>query len=319
MGGIFGSKAPKAPDPQKVAAAQADANIKTAQEQARLAMTGQTSDFGSISYVKDPNSPSGYRAVQTLAPEEQALLAQQRDLRANLGNTTNTSLNNVASMLAGGPFDLTAARGTEISDIQRTFLDPQWEQQRAALENQLVGKGVRPGSEQYEIAMRQFGQQRADAYNKMFLDAFTTANNAALTERNLPLTDYATLMGTLQPVSSQIPTTATPTPGVAATNVGQYIYDSYNAQANQAASNNAGLFGLAGTLGSALLSDRRTKRDIKAVGTLPNGLTVYDFRYIGGTELHRGLMADEVALVHPDAVVVGPGGFLMVDYGKAVV
>lgn len=320
MSGLFGSDAPDPPDPKEVAAAQAEANIKTAREQARLAMTGQTSDFGSISYVKDPNSPSGYRAVQSLAPEEQALLGQQRDIKANLGDNTNTSLNNVATMLAGGPFDLSAARGTEISDIQRTFLDPQWGQQRAALENQLINKGVRPGSEQYEIAMRQFGQQRDDAYNKMFLDAFTTANNAALTERNLPLTDFATLMGTLSPVSPSIPTANTPSPGVAATNIGQYMYDSYNAQAAQSQAQQGGLFNLAGTLGSAAImaSDRRLKRDIKAVGTLPNGLTVYDFRYIGGTELHRGLMADEVAGVHPDAVLVGPGGFLMVDYSKAV-
>jgi hypothetical protein len=336
MGGIFGGgDAPKAPDPNVVAAAQTKSNKETAREQARLAMTGQTSDFGSVSYVSDPNSPSGYRAVQSLAPEEQALLAQQRDLRANLGDSTNTALNNVSGMLAGGPFDLTAARGRELSDIQQTFLDPQWQQNDDALENQLINKGIRPGSPQYEIAKKQFSDQRQQAYNRMFLDAFTTANNAALTERNLPLSDYATLMGTVSPVSPNIPTASAPTPGVAPTDIGSYIYNSFNAANQQHQANQGGLFGLLGNVGSAfagsqagsaaissalgMLSDRRTKVDVVPVGRIANGLTVYDFKYRDGDGLtYRGLMADEVASVRPDAVKRGTDGFDRVDYLKAV-
>lgn len=313
--GIFGG-GQEAPDPQEVARAQAEANIKTAREQARLAMTGQMSDFGSVSYVKDPSSPSGYRAVQTLAPEEQALLGQQRDLRANLGDVTNTSLNNVSSAIAQ-PFDLEAARGSQIADIQRTFLDPQWEQQRAALENRLLNQGIRPGSPQYENMMRQYGQQKDDAYNKMWLDAFTTANNAALTERNLPMQDYATLMGTMSPVSNQIPTASTPSPSVAPTNIADYIYKSYGIDQANAQSQQQGLFSLAGTIGSAMLSDRRAKRDIRQIGTAPNGLPWYEFRYIGDDELRQGFMAQEVLAHRPDAVVE-IGGFLHVDYLKAV-
>ncbi len=318
MGGIFGStKAPAPPDPYKVADAQSKANIKTAQEQARLAMTGQTSDFGSISYERDPSSPSGYRAVQTLSPEDQALLGQQRDLRANLGDVTNTSLNNVSGAI-GQPFDLSAARGREISDIQQTFLDPQWEQQRAALESRLLNQGIRPGSEQYENMMRQFGQQRDDAYNKMFLDAFNVANNAALTERNLPLQDYATLMGTMSPVSQQYPNVNTPAPGVAPTDIGSYIYNSYQAQANQAQNNANGLWGLAGTAATAILSDRRFKRDIEHVGTHHNGLNFYTFRYVSDEPhmRHFGFMADEVAKVHPEAVI-SIDGVDYVDYALA--
>lgn len=313
--GIFGG-GQEAPDPQEVARAQAEANIKTAREQARLAMTGQMSDFGSVSYVKDPSSPSGYRAVQTLAPEEQALLGQQRDLRANLGDVTNTSLNNVSSAIAQ-PFNLEAARGNQIADIQRTFLDPQWEQQRAALENRLLNQGIRPGSPQYENLMRQYSQQKDDAYNKMWLDAFTTANNAALTERNLPMQDYATLMGTMSPVSNQIPTASTPSPSVAPTNIADYIYKSYGIDQANAQSQQQGLFSLAGTIGSAMLSDRRAKRDIRQIGTAPNGLPWYEFRYIGDDELRQGFMAQEVLAHRPDAVVE-IGGFLHVDYLKAV-
>lgn len=315
----MGKSTPKAPDPYKVASAQTASNKETAQEQARLAMTGQTSDFGSINYVSDPNSPSGYRAVSTLSPEDQALLAQERDLKANLGNTTNTALNNVSGAISQ-PFDLNAARGTQISDIQKTFLDPQWEQQRAGLESQLLNKGIRPGSEQYDIAMRQYGQQKDDSYNKMFLDAFNTANNAALTERNLPMQDYATLMGTLAPVNPSQPTVSTPSPGVAPTDIGSYIYNSYNAQNANANAQRGGLYGLAGTLGSAAigLSDRSMKRDVEQIGVHPNGLNIYEFSYLGNDPTrHVGFMADEVRKVHPEAVI-SINGLDYVNYAQAV-
>lgn len=53
-------KAPKTPDPVKVAQAQADANIKTAQTQTELNRFNQTSPFGSQSWSRDPNNPNSY-------------------------------------------------------------------------------------------------------------------------------------------------------------------------------------------------------------------------------------------------------------------
>jgi len=304
----MGKKTPKAPDPYKVAEAQTQSNIDTATAQQKLAMTGQQSDFGSLQYVADPNSPSGYKAVSSLSPEEKALLEQ----RQGAAGTLNTNVQNTIST----PFDLNAARGTEISDIQRTFLDPQWEQQRATLENQLLNKGIRPGSEQYDIAMRQYGQQKDDAYNKMFLDAFNTANNAALTQRNLPISDYATLNGMASPTPAPV---NTPAPGVSTTPVGQYIYDSSKQNQANAAAANQGLYGLAGTIGSAalMMSDRRAKTDIRRVGKLDNGLPIYAFRYKGGVTPQIGLMADEVEDLHPGAVAM-VGGYKHVDYAQAV-
>ncbi len=64
-------------------------------------------------------------------------------------------------------------------------------------------------------------------------------------------------------------------------------------------------------------SDRRLKQDISQVGVLPNGLNVYKFRYKWGGPEHIGLMADEVKLVHPEAVI-RVGEYDAVDYGKAV-
>lgn len=61
---------------------------------------------------------------------------------------------------------------------------------------------------------------------------------------------------------------------------------------------------LGGGLGAAagLLSDRRFKTDIKAMGKLDNGLTVYRYRYKAGGPEMLGVMADEVKEVNPGAV-----------------
>jgi hypothetical protein len=65
-------------------------------------------------------------------------------------------------------------------------------------------------------------------------------------------------------------------------------------------------------------SDRRLKTRIKAVGRLDNGLTVYRYRYKAGGPEHIGVMADEVAIIKPEAYVKGGagGGFDAVDYAK---
>ena len=61
-------------------------------------------------------------------------------------------------------------------------------------------------------------------------------------------------------------------------------------------------------------SDRRLKTDIIRVGTLPNGVGLYHFRYILGGPAHIGVMAQEVLSVRPDAVVMDRGGFYKVNY-----
>ena len=67
-------------------------------------------------------------------------------------------------------------------------------------------------------------------------------------------------------------------------------------------------------------SDRRLKRNIVHVGTLPQELGLYLFDYIAdyqdpdvqGRQL--GVMAHEVERVLPDAVSLSPEGFKLVDY-----
>jgi hypothetical protein len=336
--GLFKPDAPKPPDPAKVAAAQTKSNIETAREQARLGMTGQDTPWGSVSYVTDPTSPSGYRAVTDLSPEQQALLQQSQDLTAQFGGIQGGRFNigeDLLGRIAGqGDFDINAARGTEISDIQRTFLDPQWAQREEAVKSDLLNRGIRPGTPAYETAMRQFTGQREGAYNQMFLDAYKTATDSALKERQLPYQELAAILGGAVPTQQpgQFGTAAAPTPGVAPTDVIGPTYNSFNAQNAQYGQQLGGLYGLgsaalggwasAGFPGAAaalgFLSDRRVKTDIVRIGTDPRGWGVYRYRYIGDDDdelgWQLGYMADEVEQYRPEVVFTSATGIKAINY-----
>lgn len=65
---------------------------------------------------------------------------------------------------------------------------------------------------------------------------------------------------------------------------------------------------------AAALSDRRLKSNIRRIGTHSLGIGIYEYDIAGRHDV--GVMADEVLRVKPSAVVVGPGGYLMVKYGE---
>jgi Chaperone of endosialidase len=69
-----------------------------------------------------------------------------------------------------------------------------------------------------------------------------------------------------------------------------------------------------GTGSGVARSDCRLKTDISRVGSLPSGLNLYRFRYVGETNDYVGVMAQEVLEVVPEAVVTRADGFLLVDY-----
>ena len=69
---------------------------------------------------------------------------------------------------------------------------------------------------------------------------------------------------------------------------------------------------------ASLMSDMRFKENIKPVGKLDNGLTVYLFNYKGENTPQLGLMAQEVNDLNPEAVVETENGYLAVRYDLAV-
>lgn len=90
----------------------------------------------------------------------------------------------------------------------------------------------------------------------------------------------------------------------------------YGLEAQNNANQNAFTNGLIGAVGAAMMfSDRRLKRDIERVGTYDNGLPMYEFAYRDAPERrYRGVMADDVLKIRPEAVIVAADGYQRVNY-----
>ena len=74
---------------------------------------------------------------------------------------------------------------------------------------------------------------------------------------------------------------------------------------------------IASTIGgiASIFSDRRLKRAIQKIGEYADGLGIYEFRYLWSPERLRGVMADEVARLRPDALGPVRHGYMTVNYG----
>jgi len=68
---------------------------------------------------------------------------------------------------------------------------------------------------------------------------------------------------------------------------------------------------------TVFISDMRLKRDIALIGRRDDGLGLYRYRYLSNDTVYVGVMAQEVALLHPEAIVRNAlDDYLRVDYGR---
>lgn len=329
-------QAPTPPDPVATATAQGDMNQNTATTQQLLNMTNQVTPDGTLSYNQSgSNSFTGadgktytvpqFTATQTLSPAQQQLLDLTNQTKQNLGQIGVDQSAKIGSLL-GTNLDLNTAAENNLDQLAAARLDPQWAKNADALQTSLANQGIQPGSQAWDAQMTQFGQNKNDAYNQMYLTGRGEGVQEALTQRNEPINEISALMSGSQVSSPSF--ASTPQTNVAGVDYTGMVNNNYNAQTQQYATNmsnaNAaagGMFGLAGTIAGAgikaagpalIFSDRRLKRDVVRIGTLQNGLPLYEYTIFGRRE--RGVMADEVRAVMPDAVAVHPSGFDMVDY-----
>lgn len=246
---------PPAPDPYKTAQAQAKFNKETAISQFGLNAVNQKTPYGSLSYKQVGTWEDGtprFEATTELSGEQQDLYNLGSQTSKNLGQAAVDQSGRVMETL-GKPIELSnEAAEARLSELGRSRLDPQYEQRQKALETQLIGKGVRPGSEAWAREMTALGQQRNDAYNSLYLSGRGQAMDELLTERNQTLNEIAALMSGSKVEQPRF--TNTPQTGVAPTDFIGAQQQSLNqgnlkaqmeAQQNQAMMN--GLFGLGKT------------------------------------------------------------------------
>jgi hypothetical protein len=344
-GGFLGlGPAPSAPaPPDYTGAAQqtAQGNIEAARVATAANRVNQVTPYGNLSYAvtgADPYGNPTWTATQTLSPAQQQLLDYQNKTSIGLGQLADKGLGYVQNMLET-PFDVSKLPTTGFNpsqsyqDAYMQRLQPQIQESRDRLNQDLANRGIDIGSEAYQRAMLTQARRENDLLAAATTQGFNvgqTARQSALQEqaylRNEPLNTLsavrtgAQVQGPQFVNSAQQATTAGPDIlGAAGMQYNAQMGD-FNAKQAAQANLNQGLFSLGG---AALMSDIRAKENIKAIGVMPNGLTLYSFEYkdeikshpLAGEGIHVGVMAQEVEQVFPYAVKTLDDGYKVVDYG----
>jgi hypothetical protein len=336
------ASAPPPPDYAGAARETAAGNLDAARANIAANRVNQYTPYGSLEYQVSGEDKFGnpmWKATQSLSPVQQQLLDYQNQASLGLGQLAGKGLGYVSNML-DTPFDTSKLPSTGFNpsqsyqDAYMQRLQPQIEQGREALDVKLANQGIPVGSEAYKRAMLAQSQRENDLLAAATTQGFGVgqqARQSALAEqaylRNEPLN---TLSAVRTGAQVQGPTFVNPaqqanTAGADLLGATQMGYNAQMGAANaQNAANNAMTQGLFSLGGAALMSDIRTKENIKQVGWLPNGLPVYTYEYkdefkdhpLAGHGTHTGVMAHEVEAKYPNAVITLDNGYKAVDYGQ---
>ena len=168
VGGFVGDtlgKPQAAPAPDYTGAAYA---------QAASARNNQVTPYGSLNWSQaDPkNQASPWTSTINLTPDAQAALDSQMRLSKSMGGLAEQ----YAGQVNANPMDLSSVQQTadKAYGALTSRLDPQWEQREGMQKTALANQGLAPGGEAYTNAMRDFGNQRNDAYQQANLAAIQT-------------------------------------------------------------------------------------------------------------------------------------------------
>ena len=336
------ASAPPPPDYAGAAKETAAGNLDAARANIAANRVNQYTPYGSLEYEVSGEDKFGnpmWKATQGLAPAQQQLLDYQNKTSLGLGELTGKGLGYVSNML-DNPFDTSQLPTTGFNpsqsyqDAYMQRLQPQIAQGREALDVKLANSGIPVGSEAYNRAMMAQSQRE----NDLLLGATTQGFGVGQQARQSALQEQAYLrnepLNTLSAVRTgaqvQGPTFVNPamqanTAGADILGATQMDFNARMGAANaQNASNNAMTQGLFSLGGAALMSDIRTKENIKHIAWLPNGLPVYTYEYkpefkdhpLAGHGTHTGVMAQEVEVMYPNAVTTLDNGYKAVDYGQ---
>jgi len=167
---------PSTPDYVGAAQTQGQENIAAEQTQAALNTPNVSTPYGSqtVNYTTDSQGNLTPNITDTLTPQATSALNSQLNVQQGEANLANQGLNTASGLLAT-PFQSTApsatsalAGGIAPSDInagqdaysaQMAYLQPQINQQRDALTQQLANQGIPIGSQAYQNAEMTQGDQ----------------------------------------------------------------------------------------------------------------------------------------------------------------
>lgn len=331
---VSAPKPPKPPDPGETAAAQTGQNVATAIANQRMAMVDQYTPYGDLVYnqfgtytMTDPNSGETYeiplmRANTTLSPHQQGLLEKNQQFE-NLASDIGLEQTRMVGNLLSNPVDLgDTSIDKHLAGLWGPMYNEKWGRADEMLRNRLANQGIQAGTDAYRAEMQGFNDAKDRDWRNMMLGGRGQAIQQMLAERSTPLNEVIALLRGQQirdPNFINTPVVQQPTTDFAG--ITQRAYDQqlagWQAQQAQNSAMLGGLASLGATLGGWAFSDRRLKKDIKPVGKLDDGTTLYRYKLKGGGLTQLGVMAQEIEHTHPEAVAE-VDGVKMVDYSALV-
>jgi hypothetical protein len=224
-----------------------------------------------------------------------------------------------------------------------------FDQREESLRSRLANQGVNAGTEAFDTELRGLGEQRGEAFANAELMARSQAQSdrqqslsellgqrgtnlteqqgqysmdttADLAARQNPLNEIIALMSGVQtnPINPGMPQQGQMN-GTDVAGIYQNNYANQMAGYQQEMAGRNALLGSLAQLGGAAIgaSDRRVKRDIEYSHTDDKGRKWWTYNYVWDDDTvprRTGVMAQELLDTHPSAVMMGPGGYYLVDY-----
>jgi len=258
--------------------------------------TGTQQNFGNaLAAQQAQNAAQGQGFNQQLQSGQFGNQAQLASFGANLQN--QQAQNQAIAQNFGQGLTASNAANAAIQQNQNT-----------AAQQQQLANAAQLQQYNQNLGAAQFGNSAA-----------TQDLQTQLALRNQPLNEITGLMSGSQLQMPQFqgynPTSIAPAPVFAGAQAqGAADMQKYGIQQSGANATTSGLFSLAGAAAPLVFpSDRRLKSNIERIGTHKLGIGLYEYDIFGGRQ--QGVMADEVEKVMPEAVLMHPSGYKMVNYG----
>ena len=211
--------------------------------------------------------------------------------------------------------DLPGTDGSARFEQGRELLQPQFQQERERLSQQLADQGLPAGSEAHTRELNRLEQSQGRQLQELSFNAVQTAE----AQRSARFNEISSLLGQaqvggvgfnqFQPGFSGLDLFGAEQAGL------NRQFQANQAKKDRSAQQKAAIIGALGSMGSSAIkaSDERLKEDIKKIGTSPSGLNIYSFKYKDKPGIYQGVIAQELQESNPKAVVT-KDGFLAVDY-----
>ena len=186
------------------------------------------------------------------------------------------------------------------------------------------GQRMRTGLATEAQSMRQGQLAEATMMQQMQNQARQQALSEALLGRRLPMEELATLTGSpsigaagmgTATTGLNVPGTSIAPPPIFAATQAQGA-EGMNRYGQQMAGYGARMQMLGNLAGGAMASDKTLKENIIKVGKSALGFNIYEFNYLWSPKRFRGVIAQEVQKIKPQAVLSNIFGHLLVDYSK---